>query len=77
MPQRMAADDVVPGTYSGQWCVDDDEFLHPLRVLGCERIADQVANIVGNKIDLIDLQRIEQAGNVFALGFLVVASSRP
>jgi hypothetical protein len=50
---------------------------HPFWVLGRECIADHVADVVGDEIDLVDLERIEHAGSVFALGFLVVTSGRP
>src|SRR5215472_17061544 len=74
MPQRVAANDVVPRTYPGKRRIDNDKLLYSLRMLGSKGIADHVADIVGHKVGLVDLERIEHAGDVFGLGFLVVTA---
>ena len=45
-------------------------------VLGGEGIAHHVADIVGDEIDLADLQVVQHARNVVSLGLLVVAPGR-
>ena len=45
-------------------------------MLGGERIADHVADIVGDEIGLFDLERVQHPGDIARLGFLVVSARR-
>ena len=54
-----------------------DEAGDPIRVLRRQRIADHVADIVGDERRPRDAERIEQPGHVLALGLLVVAALGP
>jgi hypothetical protein len=46
-------------------------------MLGHEGEADHIADVMGDQIDLPDLQRIEHTGNVIALRLLVIPAHRP
>ena len=76
VPESVILDDVVPRPDAGKRCIDQDESSHAIRVLGRERIADHVADVVRHEVDLRDLERVEHAGDVVALRLLVVAVGR-
>jgi len=50
------------------------EFRDASRLAGCEGVADHVSDVVGDEIDLVDLERVEYGGDVARLGLLVVAT---
>ena len=77
MPERPAADDLLPRADAGQRRVHDGEAGDPLRVLRRQRIADHVADVVGDQRRPRDAERIEQPGHVLPLGLLVVAALGP
>ena len=77
MPQRVAANDVIPWADTRKRRIDDHEFSYPVRILGGKGISDHIADVVRYKIDFVDLQRIEHAGHVLRLGLLVVTAGRP
>lgn len=76
VPELLAPGDLVPGSDAGKRCVHDDEALDPAGVLHGEREADHVADVVGDEVHLVELQRVEYARNVMALCLLVVAAGR-
>src|SRR5271168_1477296 len=77
MPQRVAADDVVPGADTRYRRIDWDELRYAIGVLRSKGVADHITDVMGNKIDLVDLQRIQNTRDVFTLGLLVIPASRP
>ena len=76
MPQRVIADDVVPRTDAGQRRVDQDELADAIGMLGGKGVADHVADVVGDKVNLVHLQRVEHSGYVLALSLFLVAAGR-
>ena len=77
MPERVVADDVVPGADARQRRIDDDEPADPRGILGGQRIPHYVPDIVGHEVGLIDLEGVQDAGDVVSLGLLVIAPGRP
>src|SRR5262245_65990336 len=77
MPQRMTADDILPWADARQRRVDQDKLADPLRMLSGESVADHVADVVGDEVDMADLQRVEDSGDVLALSLFVVTAGRP
>jgi hypothetical protein len=76
MPQRMIADDVVPRTDAGQRRVDQDELADAIGMLGGKGVADHVADVVGDEVNLVHLQRVKHSGNVLTLSLFVIAAGR-
>ncbi len=74
MPERRAADDLFPRPDAGERCVHDDEASHAIGILRCKRIADHVADIVGDEIGLRELQLVENARDVAGFRLLVVSA---
>jgi hypothetical protein len=77
MPQRVIADDVIPGADARQRRVDQDKLAHAIAMLGGKGVTDHVADIVGDKIDLADFQCVQDSVNVLALSLFVVPTGRP
>jgi hypothetical protein len=77
MPERVVADDVVPGADARQRRIDDDEPADPRGILSGERIPHYVPDIVGHEVGLVDLEGVQDAGDVVSLGLLVIAPGRP
>jgi len=67
---------LVPRPDAGERRIDDDPFGDAGRILRGERIADHVADVVGDEIGLVDLERVHHPGDVGALRLLVVAALR-
>ena len=76
VPQRGAADDLVPGADARQRRVDDNPVHHPRGILRGERIADHVADVVRDQRGAIDLQSVHDARDVAGLRLLVIAARR-
>ena len=74
VPQQRVLQDFLPRADAGQRRVDEDEARHTLRMLDGKGVADHVADIVGDEIGAVDLQRVEHAGDIAGLGLLVVAA---
>ena len=53
-----------------------DPFADAIRILRGERVADHVADIMGDKIGLLDVELVQHGRDVDALRFLVVAGVR-
>src|SRR5258707_1336452 len=64
MPQRVAARDLVPGPDSGQRRIQQREFGDAVGILGGEGIADHIADVMGDEVGSLNMQRIEQAGDI-------------
>src|SRR5262249_58780630 len=77
MPECVATDNVIPRPYSGKRGIDEDELAYAAWILGGKCITNHVADIVSDKIDLFDLERIKHAGHIRSLGLFVIASRRP
>jgi hypothetical protein len=60
----------------GQHSIDHHETRNAATVLRSEGVADHVADVVGDESRALDFEGIEDAGNVAALRFLVVAAGR-
>ena len=76
MPERVTADDVVPRPMPGSGASIRTNLRDAIGILGGKGVADHVADVVGDKVGLVDLQRVEHAGNILALRLLVVAACR-
>jgi hypothetical protein len=74
VPEQRVLEDLLPRPDAGDGCIDQDEARHAAWILRRQGIADHVADIVGDKVDLVDAQRIEHARHVDALCLLVKAS---
>ena len=59
MPQHRAFQDFVPGSNSGQGRVDDDPFADPVRILSGECVAHHVADIMGDKRGLLNVEFVQ------------------
>jgi hypothetical protein len=62
--ERRAANDLVPGPDAGKGSIHDDPFRDAIRILRRERVANHVADVVGDEIGLLDGEAVEHAGNV-------------
>ncbi len=76
MPEQGVFQDLFPGPDARHRCVHEHQLGHPVRMLLGEGEGDHVADVVADHFDLLDLQSIEHAGDVAALGLLVVAAGR-
>ncbi len=76
MPEQRTLEDLVPGPDSRDRRVHQHEMGHPLGLFGHEGVGDHVADIVGDHVDLAHVQGVQHAGDVLALGLLVIARGR-
>jgi len=70
VPEQRILQDLVPWTDARHRSVQDGEFRDASRLAGCEGVADHVSDVVGDEIDLVDLERVEYGGDVAAWAFL-------
>jgi hypothetical protein len=56
--------------------VDQDELADAIGMLGGKGVADHIADVVGDEVNLVHLQRVEHSGYVLALSLFVVAAGR-
>jgi hypothetical protein len=74
VPEQRVLEDLLPWPDAGQGGVDQNEARHAAWVLRRKRIADHVADIVRDEVNVVDAQRIEHARHVDTLCLLVKAS---
>src|SRR3989449_5928626 len=74
VPEQRTRQDLVPWTDARHRSIQEGEFRDTSRLAGCEGVADHVSDVVGDEIDLVDLERVEYGGDVARLGLLVVAT---
>jgi hypothetical protein len=65
-----------PWADTGQGCIEQGKLCHAVWMLRHKGVADHVTDVVGDQFNLVDMQRVEQASDIFALGLLVVAACR-
>src|SRR5262245_15589372 len=76
MPKQRVLEDVLPGADAGYRRVDERESSHARWILCRKRVADHVADVVGDEGGASDLEVVEDAGDVMRLRLLVEAAGR-
>lgn len=76
MPEQGVFENLLPRADAGKRRVYQDESPDPLGALNGERIADHIADIMGDEIGLCDLQGVQHPCNVACLRLLVEATGR-
>ena len=73
MPQGGASYDLVPRADPRERGVHHHPAGDAIRILRSEGVADHVADIMGDKIGLFDLEFVKNTRDIAALRFLVIA----
>ncbi len=61
VPEQRVLQNLVPGADAGDRRVHQDQMADPARILGDEGVGDHVADIVGDHVDLADVQGVQHA----------------